>query len=132
MRCPSDSLPYNNYIRSFPLLLKNVQWNYIRWKITSPSIVMLLELIGLFNFVGLRDWKDSWHFISILGMVVAFLKEHKISWIIDVFGTEEVWPEMSRNIYDDKVQRQFLFIQNVLEYHKLFYLRILIVMSTLK
>ena len=67
-----------------------------------------------------------------LGMVVAFKNRHKISYKYDIFGTEEVWPEMSRNIYDDKVQRQFLFIQNVLEYHKLFYLRILIIMSTLK
>ena len=65
-------------------------------------------------------------------MVVAFKKQHTISYKKDIFGTEEVWPEMSRNIYDDKVQRQFLFIQNVLEYHKLFYLRILIIMSTLK
>ena len=53
-------------------------------------------------------------------MVVAFKKQHTISYKKDIFGTEEVWPEMSRNIYDDKVQRQFLFIQNVLEYHKLF------------
>ena len=53
-------------------------------------------------------------------MVVAFKKQHTISYKQDIFGTEEVWPEMSRNIYDDKVQRQFLFIQNVLEYHKLF------------
>ena len=65
-------------------------------------------------------------------MVVAFKKQHKISYKEDIFGTEEVWPEMSRNIYDDKVQRQFLFIQNVLEYHKLFYLRILIIVSTHK
>ena len=76
--------------------------------------------------------KDCCHFISILGMVVAFKKQHTISYKEDIFGTEEVWPEMSRNIYDDKVQRQFLFIQNVLEYHKLFYLRILIIVSTHK